>query len=103
MNARDVPELGVDGAALEGTGAAGSLVEVQKAHAPEIQRVSTSAGSEVLGYFTLGFNGEETTALPYNATAEEVRYTKQLLPGGVVASNNEQEEACEIDQFRWCR
>lgn len=54
-------------------GAAGNLVEVQLARAPEIQRVSTSAGSEIYGGFTLGFNNETTEELVYNATANEVR------------------------------
>lgn len=73
LTARDVPELGVDGTALEGTGAAGNLVETQIARVPEIQQVSTSAGSEMIGVFTLAFSGEETGQLPYNATAAEVR------------------------------
>ena len=73
LAARNAFNLGVDGAALEGVGAAGNLVETQLARAPEIQRVSTSAGSEVYGGFTLGFNNGTTEELVYNATAYEVR------------------------------
>lgn len=73
LAARNAFNLGVDGAALEGVGAAGNLVETQLARAPEIQRVSTSAGSEVYGTFTLAFNNGTTEELVYNATAEEVR------------------------------
>lgn len=83
-NAGDVPELGIDGAALEGSGATGNLVEVQAAHVPEVQQVSTSAGSSVWGYFTLGFNGEETEGLQFNSTAEEVRGSNQFYPGNAV-------------------
>lgn len=68
----DAPELGVDGAALEGQRAAGNLVETQIARTPEIQRVSTSAGSAVWGGYTLEFNGNVTEELVYNATADEV-------------------------------
>lgn len=73
LAARNAVNLGVDGAALEGVGAAGNIVEMQLARAPEIQRVSTSAGSEVYGGFTLGFNNDTTEELVYNATAHEVR------------------------------
>lgn len=79
LAARDAPELGVDGAALDGTGAAGNLVQKQLAQAPEVQRVSTSAGSEIFGGFTLGFNGEMTERLQHNATAEEVRITAYIV------------------------
>lgn len=72
LSARNAPELGFDGAALEGKGAAGNIVETQVARVPEIQRVSTVAGSEVYGGFTLTFSDEETELLPHNATAEEV-------------------------------
>ena len=75
LSARNVPELGFDGAALEGKKAAGNIVEIQAARVPEIQRVSTVAGSEVYGGFTLMFLDEETDLLPHNATAEEVRLT----------------------------
>lgn len=75
LSARNVPELGFDGAALEGKGAAGNIVETQAARVPEIQRVSTVAGSEVYGGFTLMFFDEETELLSHNATAEEVRTT----------------------------
>lgn len=43
------------------------------ARVPEVQRVSTLAGSEVYGGFTLKFFDEETDQLPHNATAEEVK------------------------------
>lgn len=72
LSARDAPELGFDGAALEGEGAAGNIVETRVARAPEIQRVSTMAGSEVYGEFTLMFSDDETEPLSYNATADEV-------------------------------
>lgn len=75
LSARNAPELGFDGAALEGKGAAGNIVETQAARVPEIQRVSTVAGSEVYGGFTLMFSDEETDLLPHNATAEEVKAT----------------------------
>lgn len=75
LSARNAPELGFDGAALEGAGAAGSIVEAQAARVPEIQRVSTVAGSEVYGGFTLMLFDEETELLPHNATAEEARAT----------------------------
>lgn len=68
----DAPELGVDGAALEGQRAAGNLVETQISRTPEIQRVSTSAGSAIWGGYTLEFNGKVTEELVYNATADEV-------------------------------
>lgn len=42
------------------------------AQVPEVQRVSTLAGSEVYGGFTLKFSDEETELLPHSATAEEV-------------------------------
>lgn len=73
LAARNVFNLGVDGAALEMAGAAGNIFEVQTARAPEIQRVSTFAGSEVSGSFTLGFKNGTTEELKYNATADEVR------------------------------
>lgn len=81
LAARDAFNLGVDGAALEGEGAAGNLAEAQLARAPEIQRVSTSAGSEVYGGFTLGFNNETTEELVYNATADQVRTSARRLSG----------------------
>ena len=88
VDAGDAPELGIDGAALEGPGAAGNLVEIQAAHVPEVQRVSTSAGSSVWGYFTLGFNGEETEGLQFNSTAEEVRGSYQFFPGNAVCRDS---------------
>lgn len=88
VNAGDAPELGVDGAALMGPGATGNLAEIQAAHAPEVQRVSTFAGSSVWGYFTLGFNGEETEGLQYNSTAEEVRGSYQFFPGNAVCRDS---------------
>lgn len=81
LTARNAPELGFDGAALEGKGAAGNIVETQEARVPEVQRVSTVASSEVYGSFTLFFFGEETEQLRHNATAEEVRTT---LRGGIL-------------------
>lgn len=42
------------------------------ARTPEIQRVSTSAGSAISGGFTLELSGEVTEELVYNATADEV-------------------------------
>lgn len=79
LSASDAPELGVDGAALQGEGAAGNIVETRVARAPEIQRVSTLAGSEVYGGFTLTFSDDETEQLSYNATADEVGTTVQSL------------------------
>lgn len=87
VSAGDAPELGVDGAALDGSGAAGNLVEIQAAHTPEVQRVSTSAGSSIWGYFTLGFNGETTEGLQFNATAKEVRGSHQLFPGNAACGD----------------
>lgn len=72
LSARDAPELGFDGAALEGKGAAGNIVETRMARAPEIQQLSTLAGSEVYGGFSLMFAETETDQLPFNATADEV-------------------------------
>lgn len=40
--------------------------------APEVQRVSTLASSEIYGDFTLVFADEETEPISYNATADEV-------------------------------
>lgn len=77
LSARDAPELGFDGAALKGKGAAGNIVQTRVARAPEVQRVSTLAGSEVYGGFTLTFSDDETEQLPYNATANEVGTTIQ--------------------------
>lgn len=76
----DAPQLGVDGAALEGQRAAGNLVEMQIARTPEIQRVSTSAGSAILGGFTLEFNGKVTEGLVYNATVDEVSQQRPAEP-----------------------
>lgn len=79
LTARNAQELGVDGAALEGSGAAGNLVQTRMARSSEIQRVSTSASSEIYGGFQLGFNGEKTDQLPYNATADEVKVTAEII------------------------
>ncbi|CAM9426180.1 unnamed protein product, partial [Ectocarpus fasciculatus] len=81
LSARDAPELGFDGAALEGKGAAGNIVETRMSRAPEIQRLSTLAGSEVYGGFSLMFAETETDQLPFNATADEVESALRALPG----------------------
>lgn len=73
LMAGDVPKLGIDGSALTGKGAAGNIVEVQRAQTPETQRVSTSASSAVSGGFVLVYNGASTSQLHYNASALEVR------------------------------
>lgn len=75
LSAGDAPELGIDGTALEGGGAAGNIIETQSARIPEKQRVSTSASSGVSGWFTLKFDDETTMAVSHNASAEEVRAT----------------------------
>lgn len=75
LSAGDAPELGIDGTALEGGGAAGNMIETQSARIPEKQRVSTSASSGVSGWFTVKFGDETTAALAHNASAEEVRAT----------------------------
>lgn len=72
LSARDAPELGFDGAALEGNGAAGNVIETRMSRVPEVQRVSTMASSEMYGFFTLTFGEEETEPLPFNATGFEV-------------------------------
>ncbi|CAM9632935.1 unnamed protein product, partial [Hapterophycus canaliculatus] len=69
LSARDAPELGFDGVALQGTGAAGNIVETRMSRVPEVQRVSTFGSSEIYGDFTLGFAEEETDLIPFNATA----------------------------------
>ncbi len=60
---------------------AGNIVETRVARVPEVQRVSTLAGSEVYGGFTLKFNDEDTEQLPHNASAEEVNIvgTRQVV------------------------
>lgn len=73
LSARDAPELGVDGVALEGSGAAGNIVETQSARAPEIQRISSSASSQVSGGFSVAFGDERTAQIRHNASALQVK------------------------------
>lgn len=50
----------------------------------EVQTITTT-GVPTAGTFTLAFQGRQTAAIPYNASAAQVESALEALPGGVLA------------------
>jgi len=71
--------LDVDTDGLSGQGVSAFVQEFQKGTNPDIQAISTFGGSQLSGSFYLSYAGEQTSLLPFNATANQVRLALESL------------------------
>jgi hypothetical protein len=75
----DASLLQVNAAGLVGVGSTANVAELHKGKVVAVQTLRTTATSPLSGSFAIGFNGQETELLPYNASAAEVESALEEL------------------------
>jgi hypothetical protein len=80
FTAGDVRDLATSAAGLSGKGARGGVVVQRFGRVATVQKISTSASSQLSGFFTLSFEGASTELLPHDITPEALAMALRKMP-----------------------